>query len=299
MLHNLLLYQLRTTRHNLRSQGVTLLLSLAAVSVSLLLFASYLLLLANLQSVARRAGQELQVVAYLEEGGSEADRKTLTAWLEGLEKVESVTYCPPDRALESLKAAMGDGARVLEGLSENPLPGSLEIRLAKPYRNLDAIRELAARVKSREGVSDVEYGGSWIERFFAVLRVLRWLALSLGVLLLFATVIVISSTLTLGFYARREEIEILRLVGATELYVRIPFFLEAMIQGVGGALISVGLLWGLYQGFRIHMLGSWSLFAGWIQPRFLSPGAILFLVLLGALIGVVSSLVSFSRFSSS
>ena len=164
---------------------------------------------------------------------------------------------------------MGEAAHVLEGLPENPLPASLEVRLKKPYRNLESIEETARALSSLKGVADVEYGGGWMKRFFAFVRILRWLALSLGVLLLFASVIVISSTLTPGFYARKEEIEILRLVGATETYIRFPFFLESLLQGVGGSVLALVLLWILYQGFRINTGSTWSLFAGWVQ---LHPG---------------------------
>ena len=136
-----------------------------------------------------------------------------------------------------------------------------------------------------------------MKRFFAFVRVLRWLALSLGLLLLFASVIVISSTLTLGFYSRKEEIEILRLVGATEWYIRFPFFLESLLQGIGGAVLALGLLWLLFQGFRVNMGTSWSLFAGWIQPHFLSTPVTITLIFLGAVVGVISSLLTFSRFS--
>jgi cell division transport system permease protein len=192
---------------------------------------------------------------------------------------------------------MGEASHVLEGLPENPLPASLEVRLKKPYQNLEGIEKTAAGLASLAGVADVEYGGGWMKRFFAFVRILRWLALSLGLLLLFASVIVISSTLTLGFYARKEEIEILRLVGATETYVRFPFFLESLLQGVGGSVLALALLWVLYQGFRVNMGTSWSLFAGWVQLHFLSTPVTVTLILLGALIGVISSWVSFSRFT--
>ncbi len=213
------------------------------------------------------------------------------------EEVEAVEYCSPQKALHSLEEAMGEAAQVLKGLPENPLPASLEVRLKRPYRNLEAIDKIAARLSKIKGVADVEYGGGWMKRFFAFVRVLRWLALSLGLLLLFASVIVISSTLTLGFYSRKAEIEILRLVGATESYIRFPFFLESLLQGIGGAVLAVALLWILYQIFRANMGTAWSLFAGWVQLHFLSVPAMITLLFLGAMVGVISSLLTFGRFS--
>lgn len=292
-----LLYHLRTTGQNIREHRSMVVMSLAAVGFTLLLFSSYLLLLTNLQAIGDRLGRELQIVMYLDKRLSAQDRGRVEEAVRGRKEVESVEYCSPEEALESLEKAMGEAAHVLKGLPENPLPASLEVRLRKAHRNLDAIEETAQALSSIEGVTEVEYGGAWMKRFFAFVRILRWLALSLGMLLLFASVIVISSTLTLGFYARKEEIEILRLVGATESYIRFPFFLESLLQGVGGALLALALLWILYQVFRINMGVSWNLYAGWIQFRFLSVPLTVTLILLGAAVGLISSWVSFSRFS--
>ncbi len=293
-----LFYHLKTTQHNIREHWGSLLLSLSAVGFTMLLLASYLLFLANLQAVAKRLGDQLQVVVYLEKGLSERDCLRLKAKALEREEIESVRYCSPKQALVSLKKAMGESAKVLKNLPENPLPASLEIHLKEASQNLDMIRSVSDYFGALKGVTDVEYGGKWIERFFAFVRILRWLSFSLGLLLLFATVIVISSTLTLGFYARKEEIGILRLVGATESFIRLPFFLEALIQGIGGTLLAIGLLWVLYQIFRVNIGESWNMLAGWVQLHFLALPTIFSLILLGAFIGIVSSLISFVRFSS-
>lgn len=293
-----LVYHLKTTGQNIKEHRATVVMSLAAVGFTLLLFASYLLLLTNLQAIGERLGKELQIVLYLDKGLSGQERVRVQEAVTAREEVEAVEYCSPKDALESLKKAMGEAAHVLEGVPDNPLPASLEVRLKRPYRNLESIEKTALALSNLNGVAGVEYGGGWMKRFFAFVRILRWLALSLGLLLLFASVIVISSTLTLGFYARKEEIEILRLVGATESYIRFPFFLESLLQGVGGAVLAVLLLWILYQGFRVNLGTSWSLFAGWVQLHFLSTSVTIVLIFLGAVIGVISSFVTFSRFSS-
>jgi cell division transport system permease protein len=293
-----LLYHLKTTGQNIREHRATVLMSLAAVGFTLLLLASYLLLLTNLQAIGERLGKELQIVLYLEKGLSGKERDRVQKAVTRREEVDAVEYCSPEDALKSLEKAMGEAAHVLEGIPDNPLPASLEVRLKRPYRNLESIEETAQALSDLNGVVGVEYGGGWVKRFFAFVRILRWLALSLGLLLLFASVIVISSTLTLGFYARKEEIEILRLVGATEWYIRFPFFLESLLQGVGGAVLAVLLLWFLFQGFQANLGTSWSLFAGWVQLSFLSVPVTIVLISLGAMIGVISCLVTFSRFSS-
>lgn len=288
---------LQAARENVRWHWTFHVVASAAVAFSLLLIAVFLLILNNLQAVAERWGRDLQITIYLEGGLSELDRADLEKTIRGWQEVEAVSYVSPSQALEALKAALGDSARVLEGLRENPLTGSLEVRLKKAFRNLDAIDAVAGRCRVLKGASEVDYGGAWIGRFFSLLHVLRWIGITLGFLLLFGTIVVISSTLTMGFYARKDEIEILRLVGATETFVRVPFLLEALLQGVGGAAIAVALCWVLYLAFRLRLGGSWTDFAGWSQPVFLDPASISAIFLLGTALGVLGSVLTFARFS--
>lgn len=292
-----LLYIAGSAWKNLKDHGPTMILSVTAVGFTLLLFATYVLVVSNLQAVGKGVGDQLQVIVYLDRGFQEGALGPLAERIGAMEEVEAVVYCSPQQALDSLKESLGRSSRVLEMLQENPLPASFDVRLKTPYRNLDAIRELAARLQREAGVEQVEFGGAWIERFFDFVRVLRWLGGALGLMLLAATVIVISSTLSLGFYARKEEIEILRLVGASEPYVKLPFFFEAMFQGTGGAVLALALLWGLYQALQWKVAGVWSLFGGWVRFEFLSPAAVAAILLLGAFVGGLACAVSFSRFS--
>jgi cell division transport system permease protein len=292
-----LLYILKSTRQNVQDHRPTLIMSVIAVAFTLLLFASYVLLLSNLQAMGKRMGDYLQITLYLDKEVSGKDRQSIQERLTAMDEVEAAVYCTPEQALTYLKESLGKSSGVLETLSENPLPASFEVRLKTEFQDLDHIRALAARLEREEGVEQVDFGGDWIGRFFGFVRALRWLGGGLGLLLLAATVIVISSTLSLGFYARKEEIEILRLVGASESYVKLPFFWEAMIQGTGGAVVALFILWALYQVFRLKVAGAWSLFAGWVQFQFLSPGAVIGIIFLGAFVGGLSCMVSFSRFS--
>lgn len=292
-------YMLQAARENVRGHWTFHLVTSAAVAFSLLLIAVFLLILNNLQAIAERWGRELQITVYLEEGMPEGGRVDLEETIRRWQEVESVSYVSPSQALENLKAALGESAQVLDGLRENPLPGSLEVRLKKPFRSLEAIEEVASRCRALKGAAEVDYGGAWIGRFFSLLYVMRWVGITLGFLLLFGTVVVISSTLTMGFYARKDEIEILRLVGATETFVRVPFFLEALLQGIGGAAAAVAMCWGLYAVFRLRLGASWTNFAGWSQPVFLDPASILSILLLGLALGVLGSILTFARFSRS
>lgn len=281
-----------------RDHGPTFLVSLAAVTFTLLLLASYLLFLSNLKSMEARFGENLEITVYLERGIADEARKGLEVAILAAPGVDAVRFVSAGEALASLKKALGESSRVLEGLEENPLPLSLEVRLKKEHRDLEAIRALAREFSALKGVAEIEYGGEWVGRFFALVKILRWVGLGLGFLLLGAAVIVISSTLTLAFFARKDEIEILRLVGATEAHVRFPFFLEAVLQGMGGAVLALGLLWVFYQLFRLNLAGSWSMLAGWGRFAFLSPASMISLILLGAGVGVLSTILCFSRFSS-
>jgi len=160
---------------------------------------------------------------------------------------------------------------------------------------MKVLEAIALRLRQEEGITDVQYGGAWMERFLAVLKIVRVVGISLGVLLLFATLAIISNTLRLAFYARREEIEIMRLVGATEFFINLPLRLEAMVQGGLGGLISLGVLYVLYRIFLAEFRTYWSQFGGWGGPVFLDPVAMVTLVVLGLLLGLTGSFLRLER----
>ena len=149
---------------------------------------------------------------------------------------------PPDAALSRLRKELGDLGDTLAQLEQNPLPPSLELQVPAQARTPGALRALATELRALPGVSGVDYGEEAVERLSAIARALSyggWVAFAIIGL---ATVIIVAATLQLAIYARRSEIEIQKLVGATDRFVKAPFLLEGLLQGVLGALLALGAL---------------------------------------------------------
>jgi len=182
-------------------------------------------------------GGEVRVTVYLDPK-ARADAQTAVA--AGLRQrgmvVEEVS---PRAALDRLVKELGPAAESLRGLPEDPLPPSLEVRIPEGRRAPEALRTLAAELRALPAVTGVDYGEQAVERLHAMARALRWAGLLAFAVLVGATLIIVSATLQLAIYARREEVEIQKLVGATDRFVQAPFLLEGVVQGLAGALLAV------------------------------------------------------------
>jgi cell division transport system permease protein len=151
----------------------------------------------------------------------------------------AVEEVSPRAALDRLVRELGPAAESLRGLSEDPLPPSLEVRVPESMRAPASLRALSAELRGTPGVTGVDYGEQAVERLSALARAVRWAGWVAFVVLVGATLIIVSATLQLAIYARREEVEIQKLVGATDRFVQAPFLLEGALQGLAGATLAI------------------------------------------------------------
>lgn len=241
-------------------------------------------------------GSEVEVTLYLAEGLPEADARALVETL-AREDGGEVRLVPADEALARLRRELGADGDVLQGLPKNPLPDSIEIRPPATQRSASAIAALAARWQGLPGVASVEYGREWIERLEGLGRAVRG-AGALGLLVvLLASVVVIAATLQLAIHARREEIEIQKLVGATDTFVKAPFLLEGLLQGALGAGLACAGLWAFARYLGPHV-GRAVAFAvqGLSFPPLMDLRGGLELGGAGLALGLVGSLLAVRRF---
>ncbi len=182
-------------------------------------------------------GGEVRVTVYLD---PKAPAEARTAVAEGLRRRGmAVQEVSPRAALARLVAELGPAAESLRGLSEDPLPPSLEVRVPPTLRAPEALRALATGLRATAGVTGVDYGEDAVERLTAIARALRWAGALAFAVLVGATLVIVSATLQLAIYARREEVEIQKLVGATSRFVQAPFLVEGALQGLAGAALAV------------------------------------------------------------
>jgi cell division transport system permease protein len=268
-------------------------LSVGTMAVSLFVLGAFLTVASNLNSVVTQMTEKVQVTFYLQDGLASPIRESLENRLREDPAVGHVSYVSREEALVRFRALFHDLRSLPEDLGENPFPASVEATLRPDLQSPDAARRLAAAFGGAPGVEEVQYDLLWIERLATAIRLVRGLGIFLGGILVLAGVFTISNVIRLTVYARQDELDIMRLVGATRAYVKGPFVVEGMIQGGLGGLLSVGLLW---MGFRV--MARDALAASDLLGRavvFLPADVCLLIVVGGMTVGVAGSLVSLGR----
>jgi cell division transport system permease protein len=241
-------------------------------------------------------GSEVEITVYLKDSLKPEDALALA---EGVRRQDGgeVRLVSAEQALSRLRRDLGPSGDVLTNLPKNPLPASLEIRPAPQLRSASAIALLAAKWSKIEGVESVEYGREWIERLEGLGKAVRGAGALVLLIVLLAAVTVVAATLQLAIYARREEIEIQKLVGATDTFVKAPFLLEGLLQGAVGGGLACGGLW-LFARYLGPHLGRAVAFAvqGIGLPALIDARTALALTGGGMVLGFVGSLLAVRRF---
>lgn len=292
-----LAYFLREALLSLRRGWKVSLLAVLTISVSLFVGGLFLLITHNLGTATREWRSEARIIAYLDPTAEPAAVDELRAALEGLEGVERVTVVSAQEARERLRAAFPTLRDVVDDPGATALPPSLEISTVHGAGE-EALRALVADLEESPLVELVDDDRAWLGRLDTAVALARGAGLLLGGLLLAAAVFTIYSVIRLSAYLYREEIAVMRLVGATEAMIRGPFYLEGLMQGLlGGATALLGLV-ALWMAAR--SLGSGALSAGTMTGellfgRFLPGTTVAVLLALGGLAGLLGAGLSLQR----
>ena len=289
-------YLLHDACTNLLRSGWGGLASVGTISVAFLIVGVFLLLAEHLQGLLATWKEQFQVTVFLEDGITADQFARLKRRIGNELAVGSFTYTSKEEALVTFRRDMKGQESLLEGLGENPLPASFQLRIHEAAQTVEGMRQLAAALGRLEGVEDVAYARDWFERLATAANVIRIVGLSVGTLLLAASVLIVSSTVRLAVHARAEEIDVMRLVGATNMYIRAPFVLEGMLQGALGAGLALGLLYAALRLVYRQLPPALIAAAGSRFLTFLDPQTSAWIVMAGALLGALGSLLSVSRF---
>lgn len=281
---------------NLRRSGWGGVASVGTIAVSFVIVGIFLILTGNLGALMAEWKEQFQVTVFLEDNITGEQLALLKKRVQSERAVKSMTYTSKAEALQQFKRELRGKESLLEGLGENPIPASLQLRVHEAYQTPEALKQLTASLGRLEGVEDVMYGQEWVDRLSSVIRVLRLLGLSVGLALGLASLLIVSNTIRLAVYARSEEIEVMRLVGATRLHIRAPFVLEGMIQGTLGAGLALLLLFGAYQATLWQLQMTPGQIFGMGVGSFLDPNWAVLMVAVGAGVGAFGSLISVGRF---
>lgn len=291
-----LLYFFREAIQGIKQNMFTHIVSIGTITFALLTLGIFIITVINLNRIFDDWGKRMQVIVYLDKDANPEEIKKVSERIASLPQTEKTAYVSKEKALTTLKKSLQYQSGILENLDENPLPASLEIQLKEEYKNPQSVKAFVAEIKGVDKVSDVEYGQEWLEKFSAFINMVKLVGTSIGCFLLLATVFIISNTIKLTIYSRREEIEIMKLVGATNFFIQIPFFLEGLIQGFSASLLSLGIL---YLGYKIlisKIIIDYSLYLGFLDLTFLPQNLIIALLSLGILLGIFGCAFSMGRF---
>jgi cell division transport system permease protein len=290
-------YFLRKTIGNMRREPVMNGATVLALAVAFLCFCSFFFVASAFGDVVGRWAADYHVSVYLEEGVSDQDARRVASTFEALEHVERATVVTSAEARQRLVSDLG-GDELLGGLDPSLFPTTIEVRLGDDVRDPALITALAERFRALAVVDQVETYGDLFARLRVVSAVARAVSVVLGLIVLLATLLVVANTIRLSLLGRRDEIEIMKLCGATDRFVRTPFLLAGAVQGLLGALISLGLL--AVMGGVLHRA------IGPLAPALVAglPGGVTGLstatavsvVLAGVLLGLAGSHLSVRRF---
>ncbi len=238
----------------------------------------------------------MQIIFFLEKDIPEAQRVSVENRLEESSLVNNVRYISVEQALERFQQNFPDLKGIIENIEINPFPASFETNLAEENLSPETILRFIQAMREMDGIEDVQFNRDWVERMQSLSRLARAIGFFLGGILALASFFIISNVIRLNVFARKEEIEILRMVGATNMFIRIPFLLEGIILGAMGALLSLALLFLLVRFFPLYLGASLGALEEIINFRYLSLTQISIIIAGGVIIGFLGSLSSLARF---
>ena len=266
--------------------------AISAVSMVLLLVGIFVSLLFNMNKIATDIEQDVNVRVYIDLAADETKTAELKAAIEALDTVDTVKFRSKDEELEDITKSVAQEFELFKNDS-NPLRNAFDVSTKNPNQT----KEVATTIEKMDYVARVNYGGARADTLFKVISTSRNVGIGVIAVLLIIALFLISNTIRATIHARRTEIEIMQLVGATKAYIRWPFFLEGGFIGLVGSIVPIAVLWGLY--LWIYKGGS-DFFAG-SNFSLLAPNPFLYRLSLamagvGVLIGSFGSIFSMRRF---
>jgi cell division transport system permease protein len=271
--------------------------AIATIGFALMIFGAFLIVYSNVNHITAGWVQEVEINAYLKEGVPPDRVDEIKKILWENREIATIEYVSKEEVLKRFRSDHPDSVYLLEGLADNPLPASFEIGLSESAQNRDAVDRLVERIREIPDLDEIQYGQEWTRSLLTFMNILRLIGFILGGMLGVAIIFIIANTVRLTVYARRDELAVMRLIGATNGFIKGPFLMEGLFQGLLGALLSLLFLFVMYHFWIPRLKQSAGIFfLQDISISFLSFTMILWIVLAGMLLGLFGSLMSLGRF---
>jgi len=257
-------------------------LSVVTIAFSLFAFGLFGLLVLNVDRALRGVEEHVEIVAFLADGTLPEAVSAAMGDISNFPEVANVQEVSPEQALARARAELPEFQDVFDA---SFLPPSIEVRLKEGHRDPKTVKEVTQRIQTYPFVDDVRYGEDWVKKLYDIRNIAGAAGIALGLLFAAVAVIIIGTTIRMTVLARAREISIMRLVGATDGFVRRPFLLDGFLKGIVGGLLALLLTWGA-NAVISHNL---------IQTAFFDPAIATFGVLGGGIIGLLGSALSVGR----
>lgn len=277
---------------SIKRNGWMTVAAISAVTVTLLLVGSFLAILFNVNKLASDIENDVSVRVYIDLAADEDQAKNLGTELEKITNVDEVEFSSRDTELNQVVGSYGDEFNLFEG-DDNPLYDVYILNTASP----EFTSQVAKDAEKLDYVADVNYGGATADNLFATMETMRNVGAVIVIALLLTAVFLISNTIRITILSRRTEIEIMKLVGATNWFIRWPFVIEGALIGLIGAIIPAGILSFVYlNGFKIAMDYLGGTYFALLPPNPYLIQLVLLMLGMGFLIGSIGSTLSIRKF---
>ena len=264
-------------------------LSVLTIAVGLLFTAITLLTVFNISLATKDLPEKFSIMLYLKEGLPRQDIETLIETARKEPSVEKVKYITKEEAWKELKASLKNTDYVLEGVGENPLPDTLEIKLKSETLSPETVKKLTASLKAIKGVSEIEYGEKFLASIYSLSMGIKTVGAILIIIMSAGTLFVCYSTVKILFYRKNREIETYKLLGASKGFIRAPFIIEGAVIGLSGGVLGLIGIFILYYLVLLKVSLAFPIFKSFIFPlnmSFALPAAGLLLGITGAVFAI-------------
>jgi cell division transport system permease protein len=297
MLYGDLAYFVEEGFHSVRRNKFISAVAIVTIGFALMIFGAFLIVYSNVSLITNSWVQQVEISAYLKDGVSSDRVDEIKKQLWENREIAEIQYISKDDVLKQFQTDHAGSVYLLDGLSDNPLPASMEIGLSRAAQNRDAVDRLVKKIRTIPEFEEIQYGQEWTRSLLTFMNILRLIGFILGGLLGVAIIFIIANTVRLTVYARRDELAVMRLIGATNGFIKGPFLMEGLFQGLIGSFLSLVLLFGMYH-FWIPRLrqSAGAFFLQDISISFLSLSMVCWIILAGMFLGLFGSLMSLGRF---
>ncbi|MGA9406600.1 MAG: permease-like cell division protein FtsX [Bacteroidota bacterium] len=284
------LYILKEGISGFKRARLSMIISIFTITISLILLGLFSIVFRNTNQIVESLRDRVEMEAFLEEPVAEETSPIIGRKILAIPGINRVKYISKDEAAKIFKEQYGEDINAI--LDFNPLPPSFKIYLEKEYKNTDSAKIVYAKLKLVSGVDDVIYRKTLLELLDKRAKIFAVASLGTGVALLITAIFLVSNTIRLAIYAKRKIITTMKLVGATRMFIRLPFVVEGIIQGVVGGLLSSGFIYFVVQ-YASKIFGGDLAAIVFVEPSFY-----IIILAAGTLLGFLGSVISVRKFIS-